>query len=71
LFDRIQELAASDEYDAGARNREQPAAWSRIGSKIMLAALYGAERDGIDHQPRLEARFYLEEPTDLLQHCHR
>jgi len=37
----------------------------------MLAALYGAERDGIDHQPRLEARFYLEEPTDLLQHCHR
>jgi len=37
----------------------------------MLAALHRAERDCIDHQPRLEARLDLEETTDLVQHCHR
>jgi hypothetical protein len=33
-------------------------------------ALHRAERDGIDHQPRLEARLDGEEAADLLEHCH-
>jgi hypothetical protein len=37
----------------------------------MPAALDGAERNGIDHQPRLEARLDLEQPTDLACHIHR
>jgi hypothetical protein len=36
----------------------------------MAAALHCAQSDGIDYQPRLEARLDLEEPGDLVQHCH-
>jgi hypothetical protein len=36
----------------------------------MATTFHGAERNGIDHQPRLEARLDLEEPGDLVQHCH-
>jgi hypothetical protein len=36
----------------------------------MLAALHRAERDGIDHQPRLEARLDDEKATDFAQHGH-
>jgi hypothetical protein len=36
----------------------------------MLAALHGSDGDGIDHQPRLEARLYDKESTDFAQHCH-
>jgi hypothetical protein len=36
----------------------------------MLAALDRAESDGIDHQPRLEARLDHKKPTDLAQHRH-
>jgi len=32
------------------------------------AAFDRAERDGVDHQPRLEARLDLEQATDLAQH---
>jgi len=34
------------------------------------AALHRAKRDGIDDQPRLEARLDGEEAADLLEHCH-
>jgi hypothetical protein len=34
----------------------------------MAAAFDRAERNRIDHQPRLEARLDLEKATDLLQH---
>jgi len=64
-FYRIQQLSPSNEHDAGARDREHPAACPRIGSKIMLAALHRAERDCIDHQPRLEARLDGEKSADL------
>jgi hypothetical protein len=36
----------------------------------MPSALNCSERDGIDHQPRLEARLDGEEPADFLEHCH-
>jgi hypothetical protein len=36
----------------------------------VAAALDRAQRDGIDHQPRLEARLDNEESTDLAQHRH-
>jgi hypothetical protein len=36
----------------------------------MLAALHRAQRDGIDHQPRLEARLDDKQATDLAQHGH-
>jgi hypothetical protein len=36
----------------------------------MLAALHRAERDGIDHQPRLEARLDDKKATDFAQHGH-
>jgi hypothetical protein len=35
----------------------------------VTAALHGAKRNGIDHQPRLEARLDLEKPGDLAEHC--
>jgi hypothetical protein len=35
----------------------------------VAAALHGAERDCIDHQPRLEARLDLKETADLAEHC--
>jgi hypothetical protein len=34
----------------------------------MTAAFDRAERNRVDHQPRLEARLDLEKATDLLQH---
>jgi len=34
------------------------------------AALNRAQRYGVNHQPRLEARLDLEEPGDLAEHCH-
>jgi hypothetical protein len=36
----------------------------------VLAALYRAERDGIDHQPRFKARLDDEEASDFAQHGH-
>jgi hypothetical protein len=36
----------------------------------MLAALNGAQSDGIDYQPRLEARLDDEKATDFAQHGH-
>jgi len=36
----------------------------------MLAAFDGAKRDGIDHQPRLEARLDDEKPSDFAQFRH-
>jgi hypothetical protein len=36
----------------------------------MAAAFDRAQRNGIDHQPRLEARLDLEKPTDFAQHRH-
>jgi hypothetical protein len=36
----------------------------------MLAALGRADGDGIDHQPRLEARLDHKKPTDFAQHRH-
>jgi hypothetical protein len=36
----------------------------------MPTALNRAQRDGIDHQPRLKARLDREEPGDLAEHCH-
>jgi hypothetical protein len=35
----------------------------------MAPALDRAERDGIDHQPRLEARLDCEKAADLLEHA--
>jgi hypothetical protein len=35
-----------------------------------LAARDRAEREGVDHRPRLEASLDLEKATDLAQHCH-
>jgi hypothetical protein len=34
------------------------------------AALNRPECDGIDDQPRFEARLDREEPADLAEHCH-
>jgi len=34
----------------------------------MTAAFHRAERDGIDHQPRLEARLDCEKAADLVEH---
>jgi len=36
----------------------------------MPAALDRAERDRIDHQPRLEACLDRKKPSDLFQHSH-
>jgi len=36
----------------------------------VTAALDGAERYCVDHEPRLEARLDLEESAYLAQHCH-
>jgi len=36
----------------------------------MAAALNRAQGDGVDHQPRLEARPDLKEAGDLAEHCH-
>jgi hypothetical protein len=36
----------------------------------MMAALDRAQRDGIDHQPRLEARLDGEQSPDFTQHRH-
>ncbi|QIL02776.1 hypothetical protein G7078_08260 [Sphingomonas sinipercae] len=68
--DGIQELAAGDEDDARAGNRQQPAAKSRIGLQVMMPALHRADRDGIDHHPRFGARLDREQSTDFLEHRH-
>jgi hypothetical protein len=36
----------------------------------MTAAFYGAQSDGVDDQPRLDARLDREQPTDFAQNCH-
>jgi hypothetical protein len=36
----------------------------------VATALDRAQRDGIDHQPRLDARLDGEQPADLLEQCH-
>jgi hypothetical protein len=37
----------------------------------MTAAFDRAERNRVDHQPRLEARLDREEPANLAEHNHR
>jgi hypothetical protein len=37
----------------------------------MMAALYRAHGDGIDHQPRFRACLDREQPTEFLELCHR
>jgi hypothetical protein len=68
---RIQQLRSGEEDHAGAGCGEHPPAGAWILSEIILAALDRAKSDRIDHDPRLEARFDLEEPADFLQHRHR
>jgi hypothetical protein len=36
----------------------------------MAAAFDRTQGDGIDHQPRLEARLDREQAADLAEHCH-
>jgi hypothetical protein len=67
----VQQLGSGDKHDAGAGYGEQPAAGSRIRIEIVTPAFNRAERNGINHQPRLEARLDLEQTTDLFQHHHR
>jgi hypothetical protein len=67
----VEQLGPGDEDDAGAGQREQPAAGSWIGIEIMAPAFNRAQRDGIDHQPRFKARLDLEQATDFFQHHHR
>jgi hypothetical protein len=67
---RIEQLRAGDEDDTGAGRRKQPAAEARVLDQIMLAPLDRTDGDGIDHQPRFEARLDHKKPTDLAQHRH-
>ena len=68
---RVQQLGAGDEHHAGARQRQKPSAEAGVGLKIEPAALHRAQRDGIDHQPRLEARLDREQPANLAEQCTR
>jgi hypothetical protein len=43
-LDRIEQLGAGQEHDAGARERQQHTAVSRIDFKVMAAALDRSER---------------------------
>jgi hypothetical protein len=65
---RIQQLAAGDEHDSGAGEREQPSAPAGVGFQIDPAAIDGPDGDRIDDQPRLPARLDREQPANLLQH---
>jgi hypothetical protein len=67
---RIQQLAAGNEHDPGARQREQPAAEARIGLQVMLAAFDRAERDRIDDEPRFPTRLDRKQPTGFPKHWH-
>jgi hypothetical protein len=66
--DRIEQLPPGDEDDAGAGGGEKPAAPARVALEIEPAAVHGAERDRIDHQPRFPASLDREQPADLFQH---
>jgi hypothetical protein len=65
----IEQLAAGDEHDARAGDREQPAREPRIDLEIMAATFDRAERDRVDHQPRFQARLDREQPTDFSKHA--
>jgi hypothetical protein len=67
---RIEKLRPGHEHYAGAGHGEQVSAKTGILDHVMLAALHRADGDGIDHQPRLEARLDHKKPTDLAQHRH-
>jgi len=67
---RVEQLSAGDEDDPGAGKGEQPAAEPRIDFHIVTAPLDRAERNGVDHQPRFEARLDGEKPADLAEHRH-
>jgi hypothetical protein len=67
----VEQFSASDEHDAGAGQRQHPSAISRIAIEVEAAPLDGAERDGIDHQPRFRAGLDLEKASDFFQHIHR
>jgi hypothetical protein len=67
---RIEQLPPGNEDDASAGEGEQPAAPARIGFEVEPPAFDGAQRDGIDHQPRLQARLDREQSADLPEHCH-
>lgn len=66
--DRIEQFGSGDEHHAGAGSGQDPAARSGIFAKIILAALDRPQGDGIDHQPRLEARLDPEKATYLPEH---
>jgi hypothetical protein len=68
--DRVEQLAAGEEDNAGAGHREQIPAEARIDFDVVAAAFDRPEGNGIDHQPRLEARLDHEQSADFAQHAH-
>jgi len=67
---RIEQLGASDEDDAGARQGEQPAARSRIVFEIMTRPFDRADGDRIDDQPSFRAGLDREQATDFAHLAH-
>jgi hypothetical protein len=70
LLHRIEQFGTGQEHDARAGQRQHPAAVSGIGLEIVAAALNRTERDRIDDEPRLEARFDREQAAHFPQHTH-
>jgi hypothetical protein len=68
--DRIEQLAAGEENDAGAAQGEQQAAGARELLHVMVAALDRADGDRVNHQERLEPGLDGEQAGDALQHAH-
>jgi hypothetical protein len=66
----IEKLPAGHEHHACAGKEQQVTAGTRIDVEVGPAALHRAKRNGIDHQPRFEARLDDEESAEFLEHRH-
>ncbi len=64
---RIQQLRTRQEHDARAGGGQHPAIGAGIDFEIVPAALHGAERNCVGHDPRLETRLDDEEASNAPQ----
>jgi hypothetical protein len=68
--DGIKQLCPGDEHHACAGEGEDHAARPRIKLNVVTRALYRADGDCIDDQPRFRARLDRKESSDFVQHRH-
>jgi hypothetical protein len=70
-FHRIEQFGAGQEHHAGAQQRQHDPQITRINFEVMAAALDGAHRQCVDHQPNLGAGLDGEQPGESHVHRHR